>query len=184
MIYIDRARVKLFLITFCLLYFILALPSLLPLQPNEVKMTVRGRNDERSANASVAFIFNNNLVVALTTLIPFVGWAWICYIMFNTGLVVASYDNPMVCLWLNPFVYVELAIYSFVVVQSIRIFQLWRRRWTRFTDLDGKLVVRRTCGVYPEIIRVFAVTVIVVSLSLLLSAYAEIMYVQFLQSML
>jgi hypothetical protein len=51
--------------------------------------------------------------------------------------------------------------------------QLFKQRKTTFTDIDGKVVVRKTTGVYYEIVKTVAYAFIVSCLVLMISAIIE-----------
>lgn len=170
--FINWKQLGCHLIIFAVLFAVLSFPSLIP-QPDSQSQLIMEQNNARAQSATVASIYNNNLVIALCTLIPVGGWIFIGVVLWSTGVVVASYANPVATLLFNPFVYVELAVYSYVVLQSIRILRLFRRRKTRFTDLEGKQVVRNTVGVWYEIGKTVAYVLIVCAVTLLVSALIE-----------
>jgi hypothetical protein len=164
-----------FLTIFAVLFLLLAFPSLLPFQSPEDNQATVEQNNLASQSATVASIYNNNMVIAGFSLIPVGGWIFLGFILCNTGVVVASYGQPITTLVLNPFVYIELSIYSYVVLRSIKLLHLFRQRQTKFVDLTGKQVVRRTTGVYHDIAKTVAYTLIVSCLALLASAFVEYM---------
>jgi hypothetical protein len=73
---------------------------------------------------------------------------------------------------------VELAVLSYVILRSIKLVHLFKQRKTRFTDLTGKLVVRKTNGVYQEMAKTVAYALIVCTLVLLASAFVEYMFIR------
>jgi hypothetical protein len=164
---------KQFTIIFIALFFILLLPNVLPVHTASENQAIMENNNAKSQVATPSSIFNNNLVVAGITMIPGAGWIWLGYVMWNTGVVVASYGQPWWWSLINIFVYVELAVYAYVIMRSIKLVQLFKQRKTVFVDLDGKTITRKTTGVYPEIVKTIAVTFIVCIVVLLISALVE-----------
>lgn len=160
------------------LFFILLLPSVFSFQSESQKQATVENNNALSMAANPASIFNNNLIVAGITMIPYAGWIFMGYVMYNTGVVIASYGQPWWWSLTNPFAYVELAVYAYMILRSIKLVQLFRQRYTKFTDLDGKLVVRKTTGVYPEIVKTLAIAFIVCTLVLLVSAFVEFLFIR------
>lgn len=177
-LHLSKRIARNFGIVFGLMFLILLLPSLLPLQSESEKQAIVEQNALVAQSATVSSIFNNNLCVAVISLFPFLGWGLLGFILWNTGYVVAGYGDVVACLFLNPFVYVELALYSYVVLQSYRLWRLFRQRLTVFTDLDGKRVVRKTNGIYQEMGKTGAYTFIVVTVVLLVSAFVEVMLIR------
>ena len=62
------------------------------------------------------------------SLFPFAGWLFVGVVLWRTGLLVASYNQPWFWAFGNVFAWVELSVYSFVVVQSLRLFMFYRQR--------------------------------------------------------
>lgn len=167
-----------FIVVFVCLFFILSLPSILNFQTSEQKQLIVTDNNAKSQDASVSSIFNNNLIVALLSFVPYAGWGLLIAVLWNTGNIISAYSSPVVTLLLNPFVYVELGVCGFVILKSIYIVRLFKRRKTIFTNLDGVVVVRKTTGVYYEMAKTLAVVLIVCSIVLLISAFAEIYWIR------
>jgi hypothetical protein len=156
-----------------MLFLILILPTLLHLQSPEQQQATQQQNNNQSRLATASSIFNNNLMVAGISLVPYFGWGYIIFVLWNTGTVIASYGQPWYWVLNNMFAWIELAVYSYMILKSIKLVQLFRQRKTKFTDLEGKVVVRKTVGVYPEIVKTLAYTFIVASMVLLASALIE-----------
>jgi hypothetical protein len=162
---------------YTVLFVILILPSIIHLQSPEQQQATMQQNNVQSQAATASSIFNNNMVVAALTLVPYLGWGYIIYVLWNTGTVVASYGHPWYWVLGNVFAWVELAVYSYMILKSIKLVQLFRQRKTCFTDLDGKVVVRKTTGVYPEIIKTVAYAFIWSTIVLLTSAIIEYFFI-------
>jgi hypothetical protein len=176
--YFNKKQLCYFLTIFTILLVIVILPSVISVQSPSQKQDTMQQNNNNSRTTTAPAIFNNNLIVALVSLIPYVGWGWLGYVIWNTGVVLASYSQPWYWVLGNPFVYVEFAVYSYMVLRSIKLVRLFRQRKTRFTDLDGKVVVRKTTGVYPEIVKTAAYTFIVATVVLLAAALVEYVLIQ------
>jgi hypothetical protein len=112
-------------------------------------------------------------MVAGATLIPYVGWGYLIFVLWNTGTVVASYGQPWYSIFGNVFAWIELAVYSYMILKSIKIVQLFKQRKTCFIDLDGKCVVRKTNGVWYQIFQTSMYALIVSCLVLMTSAVIE-----------
>jgi hypothetical protein len=124
---LNRSVVYFFVIFFCLFLTVL-LPFVLPVQSSEQKAAKVAENNARSSSISSMDIFSNNYKVALLGLVPLFGWSFLLAVMWNTGLVVASYSCPG-WVWLV-FAVVEVGVYSFVVLQSIGCVQaVLKRNW-------------------------------------------------------
>jgi hypothetical protein len=85
-------------------------------------------NNLKTQTSTVFSIFSNNFMVAAVTLIPGVGWGYILMVMWNTGVVVASYNQPAYWVLNNPFAWIELSVYSFAVLWSIKLFYMVKDR--------------------------------------------------------
>ena len=78
-------------------------------------------------------------MISLIGLIPILGASFILACSWATGLVVASYNQPVYWILTNPFAWIELSVYSFVLLQSWRIIQFYRQRKTiKFWNLTAK----------------------------------------------
>ena len=171
-------RLPFFVAVLMVCFLIMIVPSLLPVQSTAQKQATVQQNNVQSQQASAASIFNNNLVVSGITLIPFVGWGYLIFALWNTGVVIASYGHPWYWILNNVFAWIELAVYSYVILQSWKLLSLFKQRKTKFTDLDGKQVVRKTTGVYPEIAKTVAYTFIVMVVVLFVSAMLEYLLIR------
>jgi hypothetical protein len=149
------------------------LPSLLPLHSQAQKDVIVAANNAQSQSATATSIFNNNLFIAGVSLIPYVGWGYIIFALWNTGTVIASYNQPWNWALNNLFAWIELGVYSYMILKSIKLWQLFKQRKTCFTDLDGKCVIRKTTGVWNEIVYTAMFSLIAACVVLLLSALLE-----------
>jgi hypothetical protein len=145
-----------------LLFLIVNLPSHLHTQTVQQQQANVASNEISKQKITAYAIFQNNFLVALLTLVPFAGWSWIGAVLWKTGLVIASYNQPYWALT-NAFVWIELAIYSFVVLQSVNITLLLRHR--------------KTMQIKLPIIKIVLATVSVAMLTLLISAVLEYMII-------
>lgn len=100
---------------------VLGLPSMLPVQSEGQKLDNVVVNDARSASATVAGIFGNNMLIALLSVLPFVGPGLLGLFIWQTGLVAASYPTVGLFVYLNPFVYVELPVYALMAYYSYQL---------------------------------------------------------------
>lgn len=169
----QRKTVIYFLTILTLMFLILIIPSLLPIQSQAQKANNVAANDAQSRGATATNIFNNNIFIAGVSLIPYVGWGYIIFALWNTGTVIASYNQPWNWVLNNLFAWIELGVYSFMIMKSFKLLQLFRQRKTKFTDLDGKVVVRKTTGVWNEIVTTAMFSLIAACIVLLLSALLE-----------
>jgi hypothetical protein len=149
-----------FFLIFALLYLVVALPTIIP-----HTLTATQRSDNIDANlerrntVTVLGIFGNNYLIAGFSLFPFAGWIFDAIVMWRTGIVVASYSLPVTWLLTSTFVMIELAVYSFSILQSIRILGFYR--------------ARKTIQFWTETLRTVFLTLGVSGLVLLLSAVWE-----------
>lgn len=148
-----------FFIVLFLLFFIIIIPSLIPVQTLTQKQETQQHNNEVSQQATVASIFNNNLIIAIISFIPFVGWGYLLAALWNTGVVVASYSQPWYNLFLNPFAWIELYTFTYILFQSWKIVHLIPQRKAN----DFKVTL----------IKLICKTLIVITLILLFSAMLE-----------
>jgi hypothetical protein len=159
-------RFPFFVLLLMALFFILVLPSLLPIQNQTQKQATMNQNNVQSQHATATSIFNNNLLVAGITFIPIVGWGYLIFAMWNTGVVIASYGQPWYWIFNNPFAWVELAIYSYVVLQSWKLLGVLKQHKIRDWFHPG--------GYYKlTFVKTIAYTFITITLTLLLSAILE-----------
>ena len=111
------------------LFFVLVLPSIIVVQSPQQQQATQHQNDVQAQKSTAASIFNNNLLVAGISLIPFVGWGYLIYVLYNTGVVIASYGHPWWWIFNNTFAWIELGVYSYMVLQSWKLRRLipqWR----------------------------------------------------------
>lgn len=158
-----------FLILGCLM-LILNLPTILPaisastpikippIQSPEQEQANIATNQQRASSATIGSIFINNFVVSLGTFIPIAGWSFIGIIIWNTGKVISSYHFPYWTLT-SFFVWTELSVYSFAILQGVRILNLYR--------------LRKTTNMQSGTLRIIAVTIPTMALILFISAVAE-----------
>lgn len=172
--YFDKRQFCYFTIIYALLFAVLILPGLFPTLTYSEAQDVMNQNNANSQVATVSSVFSTNMAIAGFSMIPVGGWLFAFFVLWQTGVVVSSYGYPWWFLLTNPFAYVELAVISYAILKSIRLVQLFKRRKTRFMDLDGRWVVRRTTGVYQQMGLTVAYTLIICNLVLLISAFIEI----------
>jgi hypothetical protein len=122
------------------LFIVVALPSLLPVQSDAQKQSNVDWNARMGQTATAASIFLNNFLISLIALVPLVGWSYLLAALWKTGLVIASYPSlsGFAVAKLGLFCLFELGVYSFVVLQSVKIVQLRRKRRWR---LIGKTII-------------------------------------------
>ena len=162
----NQLRYKKILYYFILLtalFLILVLPSIITVQTPQQQQATQHQNNIQAQKATATSIFNNNLLVAAISLIPFVGWSYLIYVLWNTGVVIASYGHPWYWIFNNVFAWIELAVYSYAVLQSWKLYHLipqWRCN-------DFKVTFTKTV----------AYTMITVILALLASAVLEYMVI-------
>jgi hypothetical protein len=89
--YFNKRQFIYFLIIFATLFLIVILPGLFPTLSYSETQVIMENNNVASQSATVASIFNNNLLIAGITLIPYVGWGWIICVLWQTGIVVSCY---------------------------------------------------------------------------------------------
>jgi hypothetical protein len=148
-----------FVIVLMLLFLILVLPSVIHTQTPEQQQATQQQNNLQSQKATASSIFNNNLIVSLISLIPIVGWGYLIAVLWNTGVVVASYGQPWYWIFNNVFAWIELAVYSYVVLQSWKLYHLIPQRKCN----DFKVTFTKTV----------AYTLIITTVVLMLSALLE-----------
>lgn len=146
-----------------MLFLIAALPGVLPVQSEAQKIANVESNTAKTGTVTIQSIFLNNFLVALATLIPFAGWSFIGAVLWHTGLIVASYNQPY-WLFTNWVVWAELTCYSFVIVQSVRIVIFY---------LKIKTLKR-----WKPVVANILVTALIVGVVLLVSAILEFMMIK------
>ena len=117
-------RLIYFIILLATLFFVIVLPSIIVVQTPQEQQATQHQNDIQAQQATAASIFNNNLLVAGISLIPFLGWGYLLYVLWNTGIVIASYGHPWYWIFNNTFAWIELAVYSYMVLQSWKLYRL------------------------------------------------------------
>lgn len=145
-----------YLCIFAAYLVVLGLPSVLPVQSDFQKLSNMALNDARTAQATVAGIFGNNMLIALFSLIPMFGFGWLFLISWQTGLVAASYLSVGLLVYVNPFTWVEFGLYAYLAYNSFFIFQ--------------KLKVKDRRGAF----NIFRNSLVLAVSVLLISAFVEI----------
>lgn len=128
MLTLRRHQILYWLLLLGCLFTVLILPSFLPVQTETEKQQTKEHNNAIAQTATVASIFNNNLIIGLIAFVPFIGWGYLLAALWNTGVVVASYNLPSYTVLLNVFAWVELAVYSYIVLQSVKLVHLFQQR--------------------------------------------------------
>lgn len=106
------------------LFLTISLPIIFPMQTLSEQIENIQENNIRIEKTTPITIFTNNFAISIITLIPYLGWGYILFAMWNTGLVIASYSNALVLLLLNPFAWIELSVNAFVVLMSYKLLRL------------------------------------------------------------
>jgi len=106
-------RKVVFGIFFVMFMVCLCLPAFIVPLSEEQKAGNVGVNSERAASATFTSIFGNNLYIALLALIPLAGVGFMSFVLFNTGVIAASYPLGVLNVLSNPFAWVEVAVYAF-----------------------------------------------------------------------
>jgi hypothetical protein len=110
------------------LFLILMLPTVFFTQPATQKQVTMTNNNNQARQATVTSIFHNNLLIAVVTLIPVAGWGYCIAVMWQTGVVVASYNYPFYWIAGNPFAWIELSVFAYVILQSYKLLHLVPQR--------------------------------------------------------
>jgi hypothetical protein len=150
-----------FFIVLALLFFIVTLPTIIPHTLTATqKQTNINDNTVRAQNINVNTIFLNNFMLSSFSLFPVAGWIFIAIVMLKTGFIVSSYNQPWYWLMNNVFMWIELAVYSFTILQSIRILKLvWYRQ--------------KTIKPWSQIAKIIALTLSLSGLIIMFSAIYE-----------
>jgi archaellum biogenesis protein FlaJ (TadC family) len=156
---IKHKSILYFLIVLSALFLVVIIPSIIPFQTPEQQNETKHENDITSQTATATSIYHNNMIIAGLTLVPYVGWGYLFYALWNTGLVVASYHQPWWYLFMNPFAWIELSIYSYALLQSLKILHL--------------LPQYKANDFWYTLIRKIAYTIVFMALALLASAIVE-----------
>ena len=167
-----------YFIVLTLLFAVLLLPSILQSLPNpfpfklptlqspEQKQATVQQNNAQSKEATVATIFNNNLLISGLALIPVAGWTFLAVVLWRTGLVVSSYQMAWWFVLNNPFAWIELSVYAYAVLASLKILHLLRQHKVGDWFHPG--------GQYKiEFAKTVCYTLIVMTIVLLASAFTE-----------
>jgi hypothetical protein len=103
------------------------------------------QNNQKARIATANSIWSNNMLIATLTIIPGFGWGFILYSMWQTGLIVASYDTSYYVLC-SPIAWIELSAYAFAILSSIELVQIYRGKSKRnfFQTLIISLVIIST----------------------------------------
>ena len=107
-----------FLAILAVFYLAISLPIVVPIQSASQKQVNVENNNARASKATLSEVFGNNAMIAGLSLIPYFGWGFIVLTLYNTGLVAASYPNPWLVIFLNPFMYIELLVYASMTLLS------------------------------------------------------------------
>lgn len=105
----------------------------------------RGTVKSLESVQQVSFIFGNNFMMCLAGFVPIAGPAFECYVLYNTGVVIAadSYNraSPLLMfflLFIFPFTWLEFLAYSVAMAESFWL--TWRLIQRR-----GRGEIRNTC---------------------------------------
>ncbi len=104
---------------------------LTPLSNSEARDITR-ELDQIRENVSVQLIFGNNFMICLTMFVPFAGPVFGCYVLYNTGVVIAAESITaglppiivLLSLFIFPFVWLEFLAYSTALAESVWL--VWR----------------------------------------------------------
>jgi hypothetical protein len=107
-----------------------ALPTIIPHTLTETQKQINvNANVERAQTSTPQSIFLNNYMISIFSLVPVGGWFFIDIVLFKTGVVVASYNLPVYWIFTTPFGILEIAVYSFCLLQGTRILLfVWNRK--------------------------------------------------------
>ena len=123
-------RQGVFLVFFVLFMVCLCLPAFVVPLSEEQKAEHVEVNSERAASATFTSIFGNNLYIALVALVPLFGVGFMSFVLFNTGVVAASYPLGVLNIVGNPFAWVEVAVYAFACTCAYFALQfMCRKDW-------------------------------------------------------
>jgi len=101
-----------FLVFFVMFMVCLCLPAFVVPLSEADKAGMVEVNAERAASATFTSIFGNNLFLALVALVPLAGVGFTSLVLFNTGVVAASYPFGVLTVLLNPFSWLEVLVYA------------------------------------------------------------------------
>ena len=126
----SRRSIVYFIMLLAILFFVLLLPSFLPVQSEAQKQANMNHNNQAAKVATANGIFSNNMLIATLAIIPGIGWGFILFSMWETGLIVASYSQPFYVL-LSPVAWIELSVYAFAIISSVELVQIYRHKSKR-----------------------------------------------------
>lgn len=118
--------------TFFLLSIIITVAgALTPLSLEEAN-EIGQQLEEMRETVNVQLIFGNNFMICLVMFVPFVGPFFGCYVLYNTGIVIAAESitqglSPLVVLvflFVFPFTWLEFLAYSVAFAESVWL--TWR----------------------------------------------------------
>jgi Stage II sporulation protein M len=147
---------KIVIIVFIVELVVLFLGSTIPLPASTVNQisSQNGNLAQTSGSldliARALFLFSNNFRIALFEFVPFLGWFFFGYSMYNTALAIeviginASLPGPLVTLSLffEPHSWLELPAYAIATTQSFYLIStIWRRSMFTFEVARTGLVV-------------------------------------------
>lgn len=118
--------------TFFLLSIIITVAgTLTPLSLEEAN-EIEQQLEEMRESINVQLIFGNNFMICLATFIPIAGPIFGCYVLYNTGVVIAAESitqglSPLIVLvflFVFPFTWLEFLAYSVAFAESVWL--TWR----------------------------------------------------------
>lgn len=145
------------------------------LTPLGAEEAARKREDlkqiqDLASNAGATFIFGNNFTLCLSFFIPILGIIFGCYVLYNTGLMIAAESialgiSPLLSfllLFIFPFAWLEFLAYSAALAQSIWL--TWR-----VIKRKGKDELVNTC-----------IVISICAVMLLVAAFIEMFFIELL----
>jgi hypothetical protein len=107
------------------------------------------------------FIFGNNLIHTLVMFTPLMGPVWGCFVLFNTGRIIAFFSIAegvpamltFMLLLINPILWLELGVYSTAMAQSVLLL-------IRIIQRRGVREAIRTCIVITACVVVLLISAI------------------------
>lgn len=159
-----RLRLRYVYVGFLVAYLvILGLPSVLPVVSEAEKASNVVENNARIASVSVSGIFGNNLLICVLSALPFFGVGFLGAVIWQTGVIGASYASVGLAVYFNPFVWVEVPVYAFMALTScliyLRLFKRdWRGAWGLFLRGVGVSVVVMLISAFVEFLLVKGVS--------------------------
>jgi len=128
----TRTKRILTIAAFLLLSIIITVAGVLtPLSASEAS-DLKQELDQIRENINVQFIFGNNFMVCLAMFVPVAGPTFGCYVLYNTGVVIAAESiteglPPLMVflsLFIFPFTWLEFLAYSTAFAESVWL--TWR----------------------------------------------------------